>query len=168
MTDARWDDVFAHAKDAAGYFDGAVRLWGMIDVASEDRFARLRDEMALMHFMQCGHTSVEAALVSILEILDEQPPAKNDTWHVDLLNRIGREMSGQHARPAIVGADMLADLQETRRFRHMATRSYGRFDIARAEPSMAAARRVGEDLERLLRDFQVRMDPSDDHVSRPR
>jgi hypothetical protein len=93
--------------------------------------------MALMHAMQAGHTSLESALMRVLALLGEQPPSGRD-WP-DLIRRATRAVDG---RPPILPADLGAAADETRRFRHVALRSYDSFDVTRARPAMTAANRL--------------------------
>ncbi len=101
MSDARWfevdEDVAAAVKHfgmsadlfAAGGFDG-------------DGIGAYRAQMALMHAMQSGHTSLESALVRILDLLGEEAPSGKD-WHADLIKRVSRGIAG---RPAILPPDL--------------------------------------------------------------
>lgn len=112
----------------------------------------------MMHAMQMAHTSAEVALEKVLNILGETPPS-GDNWHADLPDRAGRVVTGEFARPAILPPDVLADLHETRRFRHVATRSYDQFDPSRAAPSFAAAKRLVIAFPPAIQRFRESVDP---------
>ncbi|MBO0904406.1 hypothetical protein [Jiella sonneratiae] len=115
--------------------------------------------MALMHAMQSAHTSVEAALGRILEMLGEEAPA-GDRSHADLVRRVARPVASPgRGRPAILSAELAADLDESRRFRHRASHDYDNFDPSRALPAMAAARRLSATLAGAIATFREIVDP---------
>lgn len=140
MSDARWLDVEEDVAAAADHFTNAQALLaiGGFDDATLEGY---RDRMALMHALQCAHTSAETALRRIFAILGEEAPSGDD-WHQKLIYRAARAIQGEHARPAILSPDVASDLDETRRFRHRASRSYGTFTIGRSAPSLEAAKRL--------------------------
>lgn len=157
MSDARWLDVFDDVADAVLHFGNAQALYAT-GRFEETGIEGYRDGMALMHALQAGHTSAEAALLRILRILDEEPPT-GDGWHKKLIERLAKTNGRSHARPALLSPELAADLDETRRFRNRAMRSYGGFDARLAAPSLEAARRLctslGADIER----FKAIVDP---------
>jgi hypothetical protein len=112
--------------------------------------------MAFMHPMQCAHTSAEAALKQVLRILNEDLPTG---WHLTLINRLSKPISGDHARPEMLNRELADDLQETRSFRHRVMHSYGAFDITRAEPTVAAAQRLITSLPAAIARFKNIVDP---------
>lgn len=79
MSDARWLDVADDVSDAALHFTNAQSLHatGRYEALGIEGY---RDGMALMHALQAGHTSAEAAMLRILRILGEDAPTGED-WH---------------------------------------------------------------------------------------
>lgn len=116
--------------------------------------------MAFMHAVQAGHTSLEAALLRILDILDEEKPT-GDQWHRDLISRAIVDIAGENARPAILPADLARHADETRRFRNLATRSYGSFEPEKAIFTVTAARQLAESLMPALTAFRAAVDPTE-------
>ena len=157
MSDARWIDVRDDIVDAARHFENAQAIY------SDGRFgdeglAAYRDAMALMHALQAGHTSAEAALLRILRILGEEAPTGDD-WHKKLVERLAKGNGAAHARPAVLSPDVAVDLDETRRFRNRATRNYGHFNATRVGPSLAAAKRLATTLLADVERFKAIIDP---------
>ena len=111
-----------------------------------------------MHAVQAGHTSLEAALARTLDILGEEKPT-GEQWHRDLIGRAARELRGINARPPILSEDLAQAADETRRFRNLATRSYGSFDPAKAAPTVSAARQLSRRLTSALSKFRDAIDP---------
>ena len=155
MSDTRWIDVEHDLTAAARHFESAVLLFeggGLRAGGVEGHWA----EMALMHLMQSGHTSAEAAMRRVMTILGENRPVGED-WHELLIRRLAQPLPGE--RPALLSPDVAADLQETRRFRHIAVHAYESFDQTRALPAIEAARRLAKSLALLLRPFRDIVDP---------
>jgi hypothetical protein len=92
--------------------------------------------MAFLHAMQSGRTSLESALLRILEMLGEERPA-GESWHADLIRRAALDLPGR--RPPILGADAAAAADETRRFRSVAARNYDGFRPGEAGRAVTAA-----------------------------
>ena len=159
--DARWLDVDLEIADAVSHFDKAVRLHAMGGFDAEGLMG-YQASMALMHAMQSGHTSLEGALLRILAILGEGRPT-GERWHEDLVRRAGTPLSGALARPAILPAPVVADVEETRRFRHKAARGYNSFDPSRAMPAIEAARRLAGSLAPAVAAFRLVIDGPDLH-----
>jgi hypothetical protein len=154
VSDARWDDVTADVAAAVKHFGNALLLEEGRRPGASD-LERYRDDMAFMHAMQSAHNSAEAALLRILAILREEPPT-GGYWHRDLLDRLGRASA---ARPALLPADVEADLHETRNFRHRATHIYGEFDAGRSVPSAQAAGRLIASFPAAIAAFRQLVDP---------
>ena len=112
-----------------------------------------------MHAMQAGHTSAETALVRVLRILSDDPPTGED-WHKKVFERLAKVNGADHARPALLSSTVAADLEETRRFRNRAMRSYGGFNAQRAVPSLQAAERLSTSLAPDIATFKALVDPS--------
>ena len=154
MSDARWIEVEDDVSAATHHFRMAVKLHeqGGFDESGVDGY---RASMAFMHAMQSGHTSFEKAMLRILLLLGEERPS-GDSWHKDLIRRVSRDLPG---RPAILEADTARAADESRSFRNMATRSYDRFAIDRAEPAVAAAHLLAEKLQQAVLEFRAKIDP---------
>jgi hypothetical protein len=160
MSDARWTDVELDVENACKHFRNAAAILdgGGFD---QDGLAGYIQEMALMHAMQSGHTSMEGALLRVLDILDEDKPT-GDRRHEDLIRRAARPIAGSRARPAILSPDAAAAADETRRFRNKATRGYSSFVASRAAPALEAARHLVEALPRDVARFRQEIDPPSD------
>ena len=157
MTDARWTEVEDDLDSACRHFGNAARLFeeGGFD---RDDLAGYKQDMALQHAMQSAHTSLEGALVRILEILDEERPT-GERWHADLVRRTARPLTTPgRSRPAILSSEVAHDVDESRRFRHRATHNYDDFDPSQAVPSIAAARRLATSLKPCIAAFREKVD----------
>lgn len=143
MNPALWSDILADVASAERHFQGTIAL---VDAGafSGGEFELYRGQMAVMHAMQSAHTSVEAALRRLLEILDEPAPTGAES-HADLIRRVRNPLPG--ARPAIVSGELADALDLTRKFRHVAMRAYDTFNPLYAMPAIEAAHVV----VRLLR-----------------
>jgi hypothetical protein len=140
MTNPRWLDAVRLLEQAAQHFTNAAVLFraGGFDGNTIDAY---RANMALMHAMQCGHSSAEAAMKAILRTLGERLPA-DDGWHDALIRRLSHKLEGASARPALWNEAVALDLQETRRFRHRVIHGYESFRVYEADRSVAAAERL--------------------------
>ncbi len=162
MSDARWFEVEADAADAAAHFAMAKELFdlGGFDRPGRDGYVA---RMAFMHAMQAGHTSLERALVRVLDMLGEDRPT-GDSWHEDLIRRVSSATLG---RTPILTGDIVEAADETRRFRHVAMRSYNRFSPTKARPAAESAAvlagRIGAEFKR----FRDAIDPPTASVPGP-
>ena len=157
MSDARWLDVEDDVAAAAKHFTNAQSLYanGRFDDLGIEGY---RDGMALMHALQAGHTSAEAAMLRVLRILGEQAPTGDD-WHKKLIERLAKGNGAAKARPALLSPAVRRDLDETRRFRNRAMRSYEDFEAPLAEPALQAAERLATSLTIDISNFKAAMDP---------
>lgn len=156
MSDARWLDIEADVASAVLHFGNAAALYAEGGFAAEG-LAGYRARMALMHAMQSGHTSAEAALLRLLRLLGEEAP-QGDDWHYKLIERLSHAVSGSHARPAVLSDELTKDLHETRAFRHRVSHGYGDFDAVRATPSIEAASRLTGTLPAAIETFKRSVD----------
>jgi hypothetical protein len=154
MSDARWFEVDEDVAAAVKHFGMSVDLFAAGGFEGDDLGA-YRARMALMHAMQSGHTSLESALVRILDLLGEEAPSGRE-WHADLIKRVSCEIPG---RPAILPPDLTRAVGETRRFRHIAMRSYGSFDMELSWPSVLAAGVVARNIGPAIASFKAVIDP---------
>ena len=158
MSDARWIEIEDDLDAACRHFGNAGRLFEDGGFEAED-LAGYRARMALLHAMQAGHTSLEAALKRILALLGEEAPA-GDQSHADLVRRVSKPVQAVgRARPAVLPTELAQDVDETRRFRHRASHDYDNFDPVRARPAVEAARRLAVALKPAVAAFRARVDP---------
>lgn len=157
MSDGRWFDIDADVNAAVEHFRRSVELHreGGFDAAGLEGY---RAQMALMHSLQSGHTSLEGALVRILEMLGEERPT-GDNWHADLIRRAAAPLAG---RPAILSESMALAADELRRFRHIATHNYDNFRVESAAPTVEAAKQLAAGLTADILAFKRIIDPSGD------
>ena len=154
MSDARWFEVDADVTAATWHLARSAELYDAGGFAGECLNA-YRARMAFMHAMQSGHTSLESALLRMLDLLGEEAPSGRD-WHADLIQRASRPIPG---RPAILPASVAQAANETRRFRHVALRNYGGFDPVLARPAVQAARLLADELPGAVAMFRRSVDP---------
>ncbi len=154
MSDARWFEADADIAAAVTHLARSAELYDAGGFAG-DGLDAYRAQMAFMHAMQSGHTSLESALVRILDLLGEEAPTGRD-WHADLIRRAGSPMQG---RPAMLPAPVAQAANETRRFRHVAMRNYGGFDPGLARPAVDAARLLAGSLPASVAAFRAAVDP---------
>lgn len=154
MSDDRWVEVAADIASAVRHFTMSVELWDRNGL-DQDKPDQYWSQMGLMHAMQSGHTSLEAALLRILDMLGETAPT-GAQWHADLINRAGKPT---RARPAILTDALVEAAGETRRFRHIAMRGYDKFKKDRAAPGIAAARLLASGLGGDIDAFRLVIDP---------
>jgi hypothetical protein len=154
VNDTRWSDVSTDLAAARWHLSNAIRLFDQGGLTGDDLEA-YRQQMALLHAMQSGYTSLEAGLLRVLQILGEAQPAGPD-WHAALIRRVCRHGPG---RPAIFEADLCRDLEMLRAFRHVATHVYDAFDSSRASLAVDAARRAEPQIEDQFARFVAVIDP---------
>ena len=153
MSGERWIEVDRDIAAACRHFAAAATILAADDLMAAD-LAGYKAQMSLMHAMQAGHTSLENALLRILDLLGEEPP-QGRTWHADLIRRVAAEMPG---RPAMLPPEIAAAADETRRFRNVAVRAYDDFVEDRARPAVAAAALLAERLPRTIAAFRDTID----------
>ena len=151
MSDARWAEVEDAAASAVRHFSGAVSIYPRLTTA-EDRYV---SEMAFLHAMLAGQTSLEAALLRILGLLAEEAPT-GARWHADLIARATRRLG---ERPPILTGEAAAAAEETRRFRSVAAHAYDNFDEARAAKAMESAACLASLLALEIARFRQAVDP---------
>ena len=157
MSDARWIDIDDDVAAASNHFASAVALHGEGGFDARG-LVGYRNGMALMHALQSAHTSAEMALTRLLAILGEERPAGED-WHQKLISRAAKPIPGTGSRLEILSQEVARDLDETRRFRNRATRSYGGFDAGRIGPTSEAAARLTKTFARDVERFRELVDP---------
>lgn len=153
-----WVLIDIDIQDACDYFTKSVALFSKrgFDKPGMEGFEAT---MALMHSMQCGHTSLENGLVRILRLLGESF-AKEEHWHHDLIVQCGADIAD---RGAILDEELAKHAQTTRAFRNIATRQYRRkFDPELGEDAIRAAAVLANRLPACLEAFKLRVDPPGD------
>ncbi len=151
MSDARWFEIDNVVASAVRHFSGAATIFATFP-GTNDRYMA---EMAFQHAMLAGHTSLEQALVRILELLQERPPTGARS-HADL---IARARSAFDNRPPILTGDIGVAADETRRFRSVAAHAYDNFDEARAVAAVASARVLASGLAAEIARLKGIVDP---------
>jgi hypothetical protein len=156
VSDGRWFDVDADIRAAVEHFRRPVELdrAGGFDAPGLEGY---RAEMALMHSLQSGHTSLEGALVRILKMIGEELPV-GETWHADLIRRAASPMPG--GRPALLSPSLALAADETRLFRQVATHNYDSFRYDAAGPTIRAAALLADGLAEEIALFKAVIDPT--------
>lgn len=158
MTDARWLEVHDDIDSAVRHFRNAVAIETQGLSAADDLPAYI-GRMAFLQAMQAGYTSLEGALERILEILGEEKPASVHDYHAQLVRRVGRPIEDD--RPAILEGALLAAVDEARRFRHVARKSYDDFDVSKAASAIRAAKTIAAGLAGAIEVFRGRIESGD-------
>jgi hypothetical protein len=154
MSDARWIDIDRSIASAVHHFRGAAGIFEALQAGVSD-LDRYTAEMGFMHAMQAGHSSLEAALLRILDLFQEEPPS-GPRWHADLIQRVSVPTD---RRPPILGGAMADAADETRQFRNVASRAYDNFKLHRAHDAVAAARLLANGVGGVIDAFRARVDP---------
>ena len=155
MSDARWLEVEDDLASAADHFRKSAELFrrGGFDADDNSGYAA---RMAFLHSMFSAHTSLESGLNRTLAILGEDRPS-GERWHEDLIRRVARDIPGQ--RPAIFDAQTADLADQTRRFRHVAVKSYNHFKPQEAASAVAAASALAERILPVFVRFRAAIDP---------
>jgi hypothetical protein len=154
MSDARWFEIDAAVAAAVRHFAGAVLIYQKVPAAQTDD-DRYLVEMAFMHAMQAGHTSLQAALLRVLELCSENAPT-GANWHMDLIRRAANAVGG---RPVILHDEAARAADATRRFRSVAAHAYDLFDHAQATKAVASAALLIDLLPSEIARFRQATDP---------
>ncbi len=154
MSDADWIEIDHAVASAVGNFRRGIEFSQHPAFRADDVVgAALR--MGFMHAIQGGHTSLENALLRILDLIEETRP-RGEAWHADLISRVAQAVGH---RPAILPTGVAASADETRRFRNRATRAYDNFDPDRTTPTVAAADDLVRNLPEAVARFRAAIDP---------
>jgi hypothetical protein len=156
MTDARWSEVDDAVASAVRHFSGAVTIYPRLTTTEDRYFA----EMAFLHAMLAGQTSLEAALLRILDLLAETAPTgappTGARCHADLIARATHRLGD---RPPILTGEAAAAAGETRRFRSVAAHAYDNFDETRAAKAVESAASLASLLAAEIVRFRQAVDP---------
>jgi ribonuclease HepT-like protein len=154
MSDTDWIEIDRAVGSSIGNFERGLQFAGHPAFRADDVIgAALR--MGFMHAIQAGHTSLENALLRILDLIGETRP-RGEAWHADLVSRAAQAVAG---RPAILSPGLASSVDETRRFRNRATRAYDNFDVGRIGPTIDAARDLVQNLAAAIAGFRQAIDP---------
>ena len=153
MMAALWSDIASDIASAKRHFGEAVALYGGPLEARADYVT----SMAFQHAMQAGYTSFEAGMKRLLHMLGEPMPYGPDS-HAALTRRIASEMTGE--RPAVIVEPLLGQIEELRRFRHVAMHAYDDFTPAKARLPVEAAQGFVAGIDAAIATFRSRIDPS--------
>ena len=154
MSDARWLEIDAAVVSTVHHFSGACTIYDRLAHPSDDNDAYMA-EMAFMHAMQAGHTSLESALLRILNLFAEDPPT-GSRWHPDLIREAVRPVGD---RPAILTGAIGDAADETRQFRDVAVRAYDNFKAERAREAVAGAALLAKELAPSIAAFRALVAP---------
>jgi hypothetical protein len=153
VSDTDWIEIDRAIASAVGNFQRGREFSRHPDFRTDNVIgSALR--MGFMHAVQAGHTSLENALLRILDLIDETRP-RGDAWHADLIGRAGQELTH---RPAILPPGLAASADETRRLRNRATRAYDNFDPDRIAPTIQAADDLAQHLPGAIAAFRQIID----------
>ncbi|MGO9742072.1 MAG: hypothetical protein ACLPN5_11265 [Roseiarcus sp.] len=155
MSDARWLEVEDDVASAVRHFRNGSALYDE-GLSVADDLASYKGRMAFLQAMQAAYTSLEGAFERILEILGEDKPTAGRDYHAQLVRRVGRAIPND--RPAIVTGDLLRAVDEARRFRHVARKSYDDFDVSKTAPAIAAARMLSQRLGGAIEAFRTKIE----------
>jgi hypothetical protein len=155
VSDGRWFEVDRDIDAAVRHFRQAVALYGEGGFDASG-LAGYRATMAIMHALQSVHTSLESALVRILEMLGEEPPL-GENWHRDLIKRVAA--ARPLARPAVLPERLAKAADETRRSRRRATHNYDDFEVDEAAPAIEAATLLANEIQAAIGRFKDIIDP---------
>jgi hypothetical protein len=153
MSDERWIEIDRDTASAVTHFLHAGQIAGDPTFTADD-LTGYTAQMAFMHAMQSGDTSLEDALTRILRLLGEALPT-GESWHADLIQRVAVALT---SRPAILTADLAESADETSRFRNRAVGSYDNFKSDRAIPAIQAAARLAAGLSAAIAAFHQVVD----------
>ena len=154
MSDARWFEIDTAITAAVRHFKGAIAIFGRLPATShaEDLYAL---EMGFMHAMQSGQTSLEQALLRILDLCGEAAPT-GPRWHADLIARAAYPIG---ERVAILSAEAARAANESRQFRSIAAHAYDGFDHTRAIRAVDSAALLVSLLPPEITNFRQAIDP---------
>lgn len=147
-----WDDILSDLASAKRHFAEAVHLHRAPPTTTPDYVTN----MAFQHAMQAGYTSFEAAMKRLLHLLSEPLPAGPE-WHAALVKRLARPVPG--SRPALLIEPLLGQVEDLRRFRHVAMHAYDDFSPRKAAIPVEAADAFGAGMDAALAAFRAAVDP---------
>ncbi len=154
MSDARWFEIEAAVAASVKHFSGAGSIFRRLSIPQppDERYVI---EMAFMHAMQAGQTSMETALLRILDLCAEEAPT-GARWHADLITRAASALGN---RPAILDEAARRAADMTRRFRSVAAHAYDAFDHAQAAGAVGGATLLVALLPAAIAGFRKALDP---------
>ena len=154
MSDARWQDIESDLASSVEHFSSAIRIYREPGLHANTPDGYMR-RMAFMHAMYAGYTSMERALLRILEIQGEEAPSGRQ-WHADLIARVASDVGD---RPAVLSAILVKAADRTRKFRHVTAQTYDNFDPDDADPAVRAAEKLVAGLPAAVAAYRQAIDP---------
>jgi HepT-like protein len=154
MSDARWQDIESDVASSVEHFSSAIRIYREPGLHADSPDGYMR-RMAFMHAMYAGHTSMERALLRILEIQGEEAPSGRQ-WHADLIARVGMDVGN---RSAVLTTALVKAADRTRKFRHITAHTYDTFDPDDADPAVRAAEKLVAGLAAAITAYRQAIDP---------
>jgi hypothetical protein len=155
MSDARWLDIEADLQPAISHFARSVQIFDRGGFSGDGLEAYIA-RAALMQAMQSAYTSLEGAFERILKLLGEERPS-DPNYDAVLLRRLASDVPG--SRPAIIGGDLFAAIDEVRRFRRVTYKSRDAFHIEGAARAVKAATFIRDHVGTAIEEFQRQIDP---------
>jgi hypothetical protein len=154
-SDERWSDIEADTAAAVDHFSRAIQIYqgpGLHD-DSMDGYTR---RMGFMHAMLAGHTSLEKALLRVLQL-----QGGRGTQRAPMARRSDSARGSDHTdiRPAILPAKLVRAIDRTRKFRHVAVRAYVTVDPDDADPAVRAAEKVAVGFAAAIAAYRQAVDP---------
>lgn len=134
--DPRWTPIQRLRDAALDDLGLAISLWDGHSAEGPVRGRRI-EEKAIQKCLQDAYASIEQAMLRMLAYAGDPKPVGGN-WHEDLLVMATNASRG---RPAF-GRHLHAELDELRRFRHVAVHGYIGFKLMRAAPAVDAGRRL--------------------------
>lgn len=157
MSDARWIEIERDVQASVTHFAGAVRAFTDPDLRTAG-WEGYKTRMSLMHAMQAGHTSLETALLRILVLRGEDRPG-GEFRHADMVRRCA---TATDKRPAVLSAALVRAVDRSRRFRHVAVRTYDFFDPDEADNAIDAAGQIASLAPAAIAQFRATIDRGGD------
>ena len=154
MSDARWQDIESDVASSVAHFSSAIRIYREPGLHADSPDGYMR-RMAFMHAMYAGHTSMERALLRILELQGEEAPSGRQ-WLADLVARVGSNVGD---RPAVLSVTLVKAADRTRKFRHVTAHTYDNFDPDDADPAVRAAEKLAAGLSAAFAAYRAAIDP---------
>lgn len=134
--DPRWTPIQRLRDAAIDDLSLAISLWDEQSAATPGRGRRI-EEKAIQKCLQDAYASIEQVMLRMLAYAGDPKPVGSN-WHEDLLVMA---INPSRGRPAFA-RHLHAELDELRRFRHVAVHGYIGFKLIRAAPAVEAARRL--------------------------
>ena len=137
-----WDDIVSDVASAKRHFAEAVQLHRAPSSAVPDYVTN----MAFQHAMQ----------ERLLHLLSEPLPTGPE-WHAAMVRRLARPVAG--SCHALLAEPLLGQIEDLRRFWHVAMHAYDDFSPRKAVIPVTAAAAFGPGIDEALAAFRAGIDP---------